>query len=95
MYVVDHAPLIKRNLLLLMQKYEEGSKKKDADPDFAHKAAVYKNALLQLPMHPILSESDLIGIRTYPFVLYQIQHIISTRFDLEEVIEYEHGDMLR
>jgi hypothetical protein len=94
MDIVDHAPLIKRNLLLLMQKYEEGSKKKGADPDLVHKAAVYKNALLQLPMHPILSERDMIGLRTYPFVMYQIQHIISTRFDLEEVIEYEHGGVL-
>lgn len=92
MSFVDHGPRIKRNLIVLMNKYKELGK--TMIPNVIHKAAVYKNALLQLPVHPILSEKDLKNINTYPFVLHQIQHIISTGKDLEEVIDYENTQRL-
>ena len=89
MSVVDHGPLIKRNFIILMNKNQDLGKTMDSS--VIHKAAVYKNALLQLPMHPILSEEDLKSIHTYPFVLQQMQYLISTGKDLEEVTEYEHA----
>ena len=76
---MDYTYIIKRNLITLMEKY------KHIDMEESNH---YKNALLQLPNHPILDVIDVENVYTTEKISHQIKQMIDTLKDLEEVTEY-------
>jgi hypothetical protein len=48
-------------------------------------ARQYKNTLLRLPLHPILSKDDLKNVESTQTIFDQINKIIETNSDLDEI----------
>jgi hypothetical protein len=73
---MDFTPIIKKNLITLMKKNELNN------PTLARQ---YKNTLLRLPLHPILSIHDLKDVESTQTIFSQIHKIMETNSDLEEI----------
>jgi hypothetical protein len=73
---MDYTNIIKKNLIILMKKNELNN------PSLARQ---YKNTLLRLPLHPILSKDDLKNVESTQAIFDQINKIIETNSDLEEI----------
>ena len=81
----DYAPLIKRNFILLLEKYKALS---ESDTDMRCRALEYEHVLLQLPNHPILDINDVRHIQTTFVIMQQIGELIRDENDLAEVTAY-------
>lgn len=73
---MDYTNIIKKNLIILMKKNEHNN------PTLARQ---YKNTLLRLPFHPILSKDDLKNVESTQTIFDQINKIIETNSDLDEI----------
>lgn len=73
---MDYTNIIKKNLIILMKKHELNN------PTLARQ---YKNTLLRLPLHPILSKDDLKNVESTQTIFDQINKIIETNSDLDEI----------
>ena len=73
---MDYTNIIKKNLIILMKKNEHNN------PTLARQ---YKNTLLRLPLHPILSKDDLKNVESTQTIFDQINKIIETNSDLDEI----------
>jgi hypothetical protein len=73
---MDYTNIIKKNLIILMKKNEHNN------PTLARQ---YKNTLLRLPLHPILSKDDLKNVESTQTIFYQINRIMETNSDLDEI----------
>jgi hypothetical protein len=73
---MDYTNIIKKNLIVLMKKNELNN------PTLARQ---YKNTLLRLPLHPILSKDDLKNVESTQTIFDQINKIIETNSDLDEI----------
>lgn len=73
---MDYTNIIKKNLIILMKKHELNN------PTLARQ---YKNTLLRLPLHPILSKDDLKNVESTQTIFDQINKIIETNSDVDEI----------
>jgi len=80
----DYHHLIKKNLIYLMEKYE----KIEMISNSENLSNYYRNALLQLPNHPILTMYDLDRVSTIPKIRTEMAYIIDNKDDIEEVKDY-------
>ena len=82
---IDYGPLIKRNFIFLLEKYNTLSK---SDTEMRCRAIEYERVLLQLPNHPILDIDDVRHIQTTSVIMQQIGELIRSETDLAEVTAY-------
>ena len=75
----DHGPLIKRNLLFLLEKHNALAA---SDPAMRERANEYEHVLMHLPNHPVLDINDVRHIQTTPVIMQQIGALIRHRKDL-------------
>jgi hypothetical protein len=73
---MDYTNIIKKNLIILMKKNELNN------PSLARQ---YKNTLLRLPLHPILSKEDLKNVESTQAIFDQIYKLMETNSDLEDI----------
>jgi hypothetical protein len=79
---MDYTNIIKKNLIIMMKKNERNN------PTLARQ---YKNTLLRLPLHPILSKDDLKDVESTLTIFNQMNKIMETNSDLEELEYFQNN----